>query len=110
MPDGANMATLTAKPARSRSAPTERLEARVPRDFKKTLKQAAAITGHPTVTSFMLYALQSSAQRAIEEHQRARLNADESEGFVRALLRPAAPNRALQAAWGRYQAATRTSA
>lgn len=104
------MAALTAKPVRSRSAPTERLEARVPLDFKKTLKQAAAITGHPTVTSFMLYALQSSAQRAIEEHQRAKLTAEESEGFVQALLRPVSPNRPLRAAWSRYQAATKAGA
>jgi uncharacterized protein (DUF1778 family) len=107
MPDRLAMATLTRKSARSRYAPTERLEARVPRDFKKTLKQAAAITGHTTVTSFILFALQSSARRAIEEHQQARLTAEESAGFVQNLIRPSAPNRSLRTAWTRYQGTIR---
>lgn len=97
------MATLAAKSARSRSSSTARLEARIPRDFKKTLEQAAAVTGHPTVTSFVLFALQTSARKVIEEHQRAQLSAEESTSFVEALLAPAAPNAALRGAFKRYR-------
>ncbi len=105
MPDSASMATLAPK-SRSRVPSTARLEARIPRDFKKTLEQAAAVTGHPTVTSFVLYTLQASARRVIEEHQLAKLSAEESTHFVKALLAPAAPNAALRGAMKRYREAS----
>ena len=93
------MATLTAKPTRA----SARLEARIPRDLKKILERAAAVTGHPTLTSFMIDALQASARKVIDEHQRAQLTADESTRFVDALLAPVAPNAALRTAFKRYQ-------
>lgn len=106
MPDGLGMATLTAKQAvRSHPASTARLEARVPRDLKKTLAQAAAFTGHSTLTSFVIFALQTSARKIIEEHKQAKLTAEESADFVEALLTPAAPNAQLQDAFARYRAA-----
>lgn len=80
-----------------------RLEARVSRDLKKMLERAAVVTGHPTLTSFMIYSLQTSARKAIEEHQQAKLTADESTNFVQALLAQAAPNAALRSAFGRYR-------
>lgn len=104
LPDIDPMATLAAK-SRSRIPPTARLEARIPRDFKKTLEQAAAVTGHPTVTSFVLFALKASARKVIEEHQQAKLSAEESTNFVKALLAPAAPNAALRDAFKRYREA-----
>lgn len=97
------MATLTAKSTRAQGAPTARLEARIPRELKKRLERAAAVTGHPTLTSYMIYTLQTSASKVIEEHQRAKLTADESTNFVEALLAPATPNAALRAALGRYR-------
>ena len=97
------MATSTAKSARSRVPSTARLEARIPREFKKTLEQAAAMTGHPTVTSFVLFTLQASARKVIEQHQQARLSAEESTQFVKALLAPAAPNSALRGAFKHYR-------
>jgi len=100
------MAALTAKSPRSRAPSTARLEARIPRDFKKTLEQAAAVTGHPTVTSFVLFALQASARKVIEDHQQAKLSAEESTIFVKTLLAPAAPNAALQRAFKRYRDAS----
>ena len=51
----------------------------------------------------MIHTLQTSACKVIEEHQRAKLTADESKNFVDALLASAAPNAALRAAFGRYQ-------
>jgi uncharacterized protein (DUF1778 family) len=96
------MATLTAKSTQAHT-PTARLEARIPSDLKKMLERAVAITGHPTLTSFMIDTLQTSARKIIEEHKRAKLTEDESTKFVDALLAPAAPNAALRAAFGRYQ-------
>lgn len=103
MPDGCFMAALAAKSVRSRASSMARLEARIPRDFKKTLEQAAAVTGHPTVTSFVLFALQASARKVIEEHQQAKLSAEESVNFVKAVLAPAAPNAALRGAFKRFR-------
>jgi len=99
------MAALAVKSARSRAPATARLEARIPREFKKTLEQAAAVTGHPTVTSFVLFILQTSARKVLEDHQQARLSAEESAHFVKALLAPAAPNAALRGAFKRYRPA-----
>ena len=100
------MATLTSKQSlRSHPASTARLEARVPRDLKKTLAQAAAVTGHSTLTSFVIFALQSSARKIIEEHKLAKLTAEESTHFVEALLAPVAPNAQLRGAFVQYQKA-----
>jgi uncharacterized protein (DUF1778 family) len=104
------MAISTAKPIRPRSAPTARLEARVSRDLKKTLEQAAAVTGHATLTSFVIFVLQTSARKVIEEHQQAKLMAEESSVFVQALLAPAAPNAALRGAFKRYRGEVKANA
>ena len=65
--------------------------------------QAAAVTGHSTLTSFIIFALQTSARKVIEEHRQAKLTAEESNGFVQALLAPALPNPALRSAFRRYR-------
>jgi uncharacterized protein (DUF1778 family) len=52
-------------------------------------------------------ALQNSARRDIEEHQRAKLTAEEARGFVQTLLAPPAPNAALRSAFKRYRTATK---
>lgn len=104
MPDGLTMAIVARKS--KRPPPTARLEARVPRTLKQTLEKAAAVTGHSTLTSYVVFALQTSAQAVIDEHERARLSASESKEFVDALLAPAAPNAALKAAFGRYRNST----
>jgi uncharacterized protein (DUF1778 family) len=100
------MAALAAKSARYHAPATARLEARIPREFKKTLEQAAAVTGHPTVTSFVLFVLQTNARKVLEDHHRAKLSAEESTSFVKALLAPAAPNAALRGAFKRYREAS----
>lgn len=99
------MATAVRKPLRTRVR-TARLEARVSRDLKDTLERAAAVTGHATLKSFLIYALQSSASKAIEDHRLARLSEEESQSFVRTLLAPPAPNAELRAAFSRYRTAT----
>ena len=100
------MATLTKRRLHSRAHPEVRLEARVSLDFKKRLEHAAAVTGHKTLKSFLIFSLQSSASKALEEHRLARLTEEESRGFVEALLHPAAPNAKLRAAFGRYREIT----
>jgi uncharacterized protein (DUF1778 family) len=101
LPDGLHMAIVATKS--KRSAPTARLEARVPRALKQTLEKAAAVTGHSTLTSYVLYTLQTSAQAAIDQHERARLSATESKTFVEALLSPPPPNESLKTAFTRYR-------
>jgi len=97
------MATLIKRSKRIHASPTARLEARVSRALKTTLERAAAVSGHPTLTSFMIHSLQTSARRAIDDFQHATLTTEESTAFVQALLAPAAPNEALRAAFGRYR-------
>ncbi len=80
-----------------------RLELRVPRDFKKALERAAAVSGHPTVSSFILAALRASTSKVIEDQKRAKLSAAESINFVKALLTPPSPNAALRATFARYR-------
>jgi uncharacterized protein (DUF1778 family) len=106
LPDDVSMATLTKKRLRSRARPDARLEARVSRDFKKTLEHAAAVTGHKTLQSFLVFSLQTSASKALEDHRLARLTEEESKCFVQAVLHPAAPNAKLRAAFARYREIT----
>lgn len=67
------------------------------------IESAASISGHPTVTSFMIQTLTERAERTIEENRQAKLSAKESVWFVDALLNPSAPNKALRDAAARYQ-------
>jgi uncharacterized protein (DUF1778 family) len=106
LPDDIFMTTLTKKRLRSHAYADVRLEARVSRDFKRTLQHAAAVTGHKTLKSFLIFSLQSSASKALEDHRLARLTEQESKSFVQALLRPAPPNAKLRAAFGRYREVT----
>lgn len=93
-------ATLSA-PSRK----TERIEARVSPDFKELVEQAASLSGH-NLSSYLLFALNSTTRRTIAEHQQTTLSADESRSFVRALLSPPKPNRPLRAALAKYRQAT----
>ena len=94
------MATMRTK-ARSASA---RIEARVSSDLKRQLKKAAAVTGHTTVNSYVVYALTTSAAAAIEEHKRAKLDVEQSESFVEALLNPPKSSATLKSAFKEYRA------
>lgn len=100
MPDCPIMATMTTK-TKSASA---RIETRVSSDLKKQLKKAAAVTGHTTLNSYVVFALTTSATAAIEEHKRAKLDAEQSESFVDALLNPPKPSAALKSAFKQYRA------
>jgi uncharacterized protein (DUF1778 family) len=84
---------------------TERIEARVSSDFKELVEQAATLSGH-NLSSYVLFALNSTARRTLAEHQQTTLTADESRSFVRALLSPPRPNRRLRSAFDTYRQVT----
>ena len=100
MPDGLDMAAMTTK-TKSASA---RIETRVSSDLKRQLKKAAAVTGHTTLNSYVVYALTTSATAAIEEHKRAKLDSEQSESFVDALLNPPKPSATLKRVFKQYRA------
>jgi uncharacterized protein (DUF1778 family) len=100
MPDCPNIAAMTTK---TKSAGA-RIETRVSSDLKKQLKKAAAVTGHTTLNSYVVFALTTSAAAAIEEHKRAKLDAEQSESFVDALLNPPKPGSTLKSAFKQYRA------
>ncbi len=82
---------------------TARLEARVPAALKEILLEAAGLTGHASVSSYIVQALQDSASRTVQQARRTQLDAAESATFVQSLLAPSAPAPALQAAFARYR-------
>jgi len=98
------MPTATLTPDSHKS---ERIEARVTPDFKLMVERAAALTGH-TLSSFLLYALQSSARQVTADHALAVLTAKESMVVAKALLHPSPPNERLRAADARYRKLVRS--
>jgi len=84
------------------SKPSARLEARVSPEIKALWEQAADLEGR-TLTDFVIASVQAAACQVIEQHQTLKLNQEESEAFVNALLNPPKPNQALKTACLRYQ-------
>lgn len=72
----------------SKSPKAERLVARVSPDDKRTIERAAALSGQ-SVASFVIAHARDAAEKALERHDRIRLNADDSRRFVESLLAPA---------------------
>lgn len=81
---------------------TERLEARVTRDQKKLLQQAASLQGR-TVTEFVVSSAQEAAKRVIEEREVVRLTAKDREAFVASLLNPPVLTGRLASALDQYR-------
>lgn len=79
---------------------TARLEARISSDLHAMLKRAAEIQGR-TMTDFVVSAVQTAAQSAIEQAEVIRLSLADQECFAQALLAPTAPNPALERAFDR---------
>ena len=74
-----------------------RLEARVDADSKVRWQQAADLQGI-TLTDFIVSSLQESANKVIEQHQKMKLTAQDTEAFVDAILNPPEPNEQLKTA------------
>lgn len=83
----------------------ERLEARLTREQKELLQQAAELEGR-TLTDFVVSSAQAAALRTIQEHTLISLTKRDSEAFVEALLNPPEPGAALLAAAQRYKQST----
>ena len=83
----------------------ERLEARLTREQKELLQQAAELEGR-TLTDFVVSSAQAAALRTIQEHTLISLTKRESEDFVEVLLNPPEPGAALLAAAQRYKQST----
>lgn len=75
----------------------ERIDARMPRDTKRIIEQAANLIG-VTVSDFVINQAYQAAQTVIKDHDRWVLNRIQSEAFADSLLHPPEPNLALRQA------------
>lgn len=81
----------------------ERLVARIHPDDKAVIERAAALEGL-SVTSFVVSHARSAAVRAVERHERIRLNDQQSRAFVEGLLASSAkPTVAARKAFRNYR-------
>jgi uncharacterized protein (DUF1778 family) len=80
---------------------TARLEARISATLKEILLEAAGLTGHTSVSSYVIQTLQESALRTVQQARLAHLDEAASAAFVQSLLNPSEPAPALQAAFAR---------
>jgi len=81
---------------------TARLEARVTLEQKQVIQHAADIEGR-SLTDFMLYNLQSVAQKIIQDQTVMELSPNDSKIFVESLLNPPKPSDNLKKAVRRYK-------
>ncbi len=79
-----------------------RLEARISPETKLLLQKAADLEGR-TLTDFVVASVQAEAYRVIDKHQKLKLNLEDSQAFVDALLNPPLPNEALKKAALRHK-------
>ncbi len=79
---------------------TARLEARISTDLHAMLKRAAELQGR-TMTDFVVGAVQSAAQSAIEQAEVIRLSLADQQCFAQELLSPPQPLPALERAFAR---------
>ena len=74
--------------------PMARLEARVNSEIKALWQKAADLEG-VTLTDFVIASVQVAACKVIEQHQTLKLNVEDAEAFVEAILNPSQPSDAL---------------
>lgn len=86
----------------NRSPSTTTLETLVSPEIKALWQKAAELEGQ-TLTDFVIASVQEAACKVISQHQTLKLNREDSEAFVDALLNPPEPNNTLKAAALRYQ-------
>ena len=84
----------------TQTATTARLEARISSDLHSMLKRAAELQGR-TVTDFVVSAVQTAAQQAIQQAEIVRLSLADQECFAKAILSPPKPSPALKRAFAR---------
>jgi uncharacterized protein (DUF1778 family) len=84
------------------TAPSARLEARLPNEVLARLKRAAEIQGR-TLTDFVVAAADEAACRAIEQTEIIRLSLEDQRQIAHAILNPPQPTPALKRAARRYR-------
>jgi uncharacterized protein (DUF1778 family) len=90
-----------ATPTSTESAANDRLEARVTARQKALFREAADLQG-VTLTDFIVSSVHQAAMRILEARHVLEVSRKDQQVFVQALLRPAAPNARLRAAWARH--------
>ncbi|HXY24034.1 MAG TPA: DUF1778 domain-containing protein [Candidatus Acidoferrum sp.] len=80
-----------------------RVEARLNPEQKRRIEHAAGLKG-TSISEFIVSSADDAAVRAIEQHEVWVLAGRDREAFVKALVRPPAPNRRLRTALRRYNA------
>lgn len=88
--------------ATRRSRKDERIETRVTPAQKRLIERAAALRG-TSITDFVVASAQEAAANTIREFDILRLHDGARDAFVKAVLRPPAPNPAARAAVRRYR-------
>jgi uncharacterized protein (DUF1778 family) len=84
------------------SKTSARLEARISQETKALVQRAADLEGR-TLTDFIVASVQTAAYQVIQQHQTLKLNIEDGEAFVDALLNPPEPNDALKSAAFHYK-------
>jgi uncharacterized protein (DUF1778 family) len=80
----------------------ERISARVPKPVRKTLEEAAALSG-ATLNQFVVQAALKEAHTVLERERIIRLSRRDAEVFFKALEKPPAPNARLKRAVAAYK-------
>lgn len=83
---------------------SERLEARVSRELKSLLQEAAELEGN-SLSDFITQTAREKANQIIREHKILKLSAEESREFIKAILNPPKPNRELRKTFLEYKKA-----
>ena len=81
---------------------SERLEARISKTQKALFVRAATLQGR-SLTDFMIASVQEAAERALRAHDVLTLSERDRKIFVEALVKPAAPGKALRQAVKHYK-------
>lgn len=74
-----------------------RIETRVSAEQKEMIERAAAYAGR-TVSEFVLGNVEQAAKAVIDEHEKLKLDRQQSQALVESLLAPVSPNKTLRTA------------
>jgi uncharacterized protein (DUF1778 family) len=102
------MGSRGATKAQRRHTKQERLEARIPAAQKRILEHAASLRG-TSLSYFVIASAQEAATKTIKDFEMLSLCDEAREVFVRALLNPPAPNKAMGTAVDRYRRVLRSN-
>ena len=93
---------MTDKDTPEKSPRLERLEARISKAQKALFVRAATVQGL-SLTDFLIASMQEAAERALRAHDVLTLSERDRKSFVVALVKPAAPGKALRQAAKQYK-------